>query len=211
MANAVKTEHFHIVRLEGVCGGEPVVDGLRVALRHVATLHVRGETVPEIAEALGLTEAQVFHAPSYFSDDRDEITALMAQEGQAHAGFARPETLFARLYIDRHIVRRLADDLRGRGFDVLTTKEAGLDTPTDEEQLTFAVAEGRAILTFNIRDFAQLHTQWLAEGRFHAGIIVSGQLGRRQNGLLLERTLRVLDHFTADELKSNIVHVEQFK
>ena len=87
MAHAVKTEHPHIVRLEGVCGGEPVVDGLRVTVRHVATLHQRGETTAEIAEALGLTEAQVFHALSYFFDHRDEITALMAQEEQAHDQF----------------------------------------------------------------------------------------------------------------------------
>ena len=65
MSNTVRTEHPHIVRLEGVCGGEPVIDSLRVSVRHVATLHLRGETIPEIAEALGLTDAQVFHALSY--------------------------------------------------------------------------------------------------------------------------------------------------
>jgi uncharacterized protein (DUF433 family) len=90
MPNAVRTEHPHIVRLEGVCGGEPIIDGLRVAVRHVATLHVRGETIPEITEALGLTEAQVFHALSYYFDHRDEINNLMAQEEQAHAEFAGP-------------------------------------------------------------------------------------------------------------------------
>jgi uncharacterized protein (DUF433 family) len=90
MSNAVRTEHPHIVRLEGVCGGEPVIDGLRVAVRQVATLHVRGETIPDIAEALGLSEAQVFHALSYYFDHRDEIQALMAQEEQAHAEFAGP-------------------------------------------------------------------------------------------------------------------------
>jgi uncharacterized protein (DUF433 family) len=88
MPDVVRTDHPHIVRLEGVCGGEPVVDGLRVTVRHVATLHVRGETIPEIAEALGLTEAQVFHALSYFFDHRDEIAALMAQEEQAHVDFS---------------------------------------------------------------------------------------------------------------------------
>ncbi len=89
MANAVKTDHPHIVRLEGVCGGEPVVDGLRITVRHVATLHLRGESIQEIADALGLTEAQVFHALSYFSDHREEISALIAQEELAHARFSR--------------------------------------------------------------------------------------------------------------------------
>ena len=90
MPEVVKTEHPHIVRLEGVCGGEPVIDGLRVTVRHVVTLHRRGETIVEIAEALGLTEAQVFHALSYFFDHRDEILALIALEEQAHARPPQP-------------------------------------------------------------------------------------------------------------------------
>ena len=90
MANTVQTEHPHIVRREGVCGGEPVIDGLRVAVRQVAALHLRGEAIPDIAEALNITEAQVFHALSYYSDHRDEIDALMAQEEQAHVEFTGP-------------------------------------------------------------------------------------------------------------------------
>jgi uncharacterized protein (DUF433 family) len=90
MAEAIKTGHPHIVRIDGVCGGEPVIDGLRVAVRHVAVLHRRGETILEIAEALGITEAQVFHALSYFFDHRDEILSLIAEEEQAHAQFRQP-------------------------------------------------------------------------------------------------------------------------
>jgi uncharacterized protein (DUF433 family) len=62
-----------------------VIDCLRVTVRHVVTLHRLGETTLEIAEALGITEAQVFHALSYFFDHRDEILALIAQEEQAQA------------------------------------------------------------------------------------------------------------------------------
>ena len=43
-----------------------------------------------------------------------------------------PDSLFVRLYFDRHIMARLAVDLRGRGFDVLRTEEAGKDTATDD-------------------------------------------------------------------------------
>jgi hypothetical protein len=43
------------------------------------------------------------------------------------------------------------------------------------------------------------------------GIIVSRQMGRRQYGLLLQRVLRLLNHFTAEEMVSNLVHLEQFK
>jgi predicted nuclease of predicted toxin-antitoxin system len=121
------------------------------------------------------------------------------------------EGLFVRLYFDRHIMARLAVDLRGRGYDVLTTEEAGKDTASDEEQLTFATTENRAILTFNIRDFAPLHEACQAAARPHAGILVSQQFGSRHYGLLLQRMLRLLNHFTAEEMIGNFVHLEQFK
>ncbi len=49
-----------------------------MTVRHVVTLHRRGEAILEIAEALGITEAQVFDALSCFFDRRDEILALIA-------------------------------------------------------------------------------------------------------------------------------------
>jgi uncharacterized protein (DUF433 family) len=73
--------------LEGVCGGEPVIDRLRVSVRHVATLYLQGETIHDMAATLNLTEAQVFHALSYFFDHREEITALIAREEEAHGRF----------------------------------------------------------------------------------------------------------------------------
>jgi predicted nuclease of predicted toxin-antitoxin system len=75
------------------------------------------------------------------------------------------EALFVRLYFDRHIMARLAVDLRGRGYDVVRTEEVGKDTAPDDEQLAFATAESRSILTFNIRDFAPLHEAWQAAAR----------------------------------------------
>lgn len=122
-----------------------------------------------------------------------------------------PEPLFLRLYLDRHVKTQLAADLRLQGYDVLTTQEASRDTASDEEQLLFATAEKRAIVTFNIRDFAPLHEQWTAAGRSHAGIIVSQQLGSRHYGTLLSRMLRLLNQLSADEMRANLVHLEQFK
>ena len=121
------------------------------------------------------------------------------------------EALFVRLYLDRHIVGRLATDLRGRGFDVLRTEETGNDTASDEEQLAYAATDRRAIVTFNIRDFAPLNQKWQTSGRPHAGIIVSQQLESRQYRALLQRLLRLLNHFTAAEMINNFVHLEQFK
>lgn len=66
-------------------------------------------------------------------------------------------------------------------------------------------------MTFNIRDFAPLHEAWQKAPRPHADNIVSQQLGSREYGLLLRRMLRLLNHFTAEEMVSNIVHLQQFK
>jgi predicted nuclease of predicted toxin-antitoxin system len=121
------------------------------------------------------------------------------------------ESLFVRLYLDRHIMARLATDLRGRGFDVLRTEEAGNDTATDDEQLAFSTAANRAILTFNTRDFANLHEQWRAASRPHTGIVVSRQLSSSEYGTLLNRMLRLLNEISAEEMASNLVHLERFK
>jgi uncharacterized protein (DUF433 family) len=90
MSAIAKTEHPHIVCRDGVCGGEPLIDGLRVTVHHVATLYLQGESLAEIRDALDLTDAQVIHALSYFFDRRDEIMALIAQEEQSLAHFRRP-------------------------------------------------------------------------------------------------------------------------
>ena len=65
--------------------------------------------------------------------------------------------------------------LRRRGFDVLSTLEAGRAGTTDESQLEFAASAGRIVLTFNRGDFARLHAEYVTGGRRHAGIVVSVQ------------------------------------
>lgn len=89
MATVVTTEHPHIVRRPDVCGGAPVIDGSRVTVHQAAALYLRGETIQEIADALNLTDAQVFHGLSYFFDHREEIGDLIAREEEAHARFTR--------------------------------------------------------------------------------------------------------------------------
>jgi hypothetical protein len=44
------------VRLEGVRGGEPIIDGLRVTVRHVATLYLQSESISEIVKTVPATD-----------------------------------------------------------------------------------------------------------------------------------------------------------
>ncbi len=75
----------------------------------------------------------------------------------------------ARIYANENFPSEVVEFLRQLGHDVLTTNDAGnsnLAIP-DEEVLSFATAENRAVLTFNRKDFFQLHR----ENQNHAGVI----------------------------------------
>ena len=70
------------------------------------------------------------------------------------------------------MARVLVAALRARGADVRTVLEAGLQGKDDRSQLEWAVANGRAIYTFNVSDFCKLNGEYLELGTGHAGIIV---------------------------------------
>lgn len=69
----VKTEHPHIVRDPHILGGEPIVGGQRVAVRHVVIAYLQGDTIKDVMTSFDLTEAQVHDALSYYYDHKREI------------------------------------------------------------------------------------------------------------------------------------------
>src|SRR5439155_378220 len=76
-------------------------------------------------------------------------------------------TPMASLYADENFDYRVVEFLRQLGHDVMTVPEAGRAGSSDPQVLADASAAGRAVLTFNRKDFARLHRQSGA----HAGII----------------------------------------
>ena len=68
-------------------------------------------------------------------------------------------------YLDEHIPDSVADALRLRGFEVLTTHEAGMLGASDPVQLEFARTRGRVLFTQDA-DYIALHR----DGVHHAGI-----------------------------------------
>ena len=74
-----ETEHPYIVRVEGVCGGRPIIKGTRLSVRHVAQLYKAGDTVEEIVHAHPhLRVAAVYDAISYYLDHQQEIEQEIA-------------------------------------------------------------------------------------------------------------------------------------
>ncbi len=81
------------------------------------------------------------------------------------------------IYLDADVHPIVARILRGRGFDAVSANEAGHPQASDREQLDFAVARRRVLVTFNVADFVREARAYALEGRDHCGIIVSDQLG----------------------------------
>jgi uncharacterized protein with PIN domain len=102
-----------------------------------------------------------------------------------------------RLYTDEQVPKAVARGLRERGVDVLTTSEAGMLGATDEEQLSFALGQGRVIFTQD-EDFLRLH----ASERRHGGIVYAPQqtpVGEIIRGLML-----VFEVLEPDEMRRHV-------
>jgi predicted nuclease of predicted toxin-antitoxin system len=113
-----------------------------------------------------------------------------------------------KLYLNEHLSPRLAAQLRQYGFDVTSTLESGMVEADDDEQLAHAASEQRAIVTFNHKDFAIRHAQYIAEGKEHWGIVLSTE---ETTSVLRRRLLRLLNTLTAKELKNQICWLNDFK
>lgn len=109
-----------------------------------------------------------------------------------------------RLYIDEDaMARALVNGLRARGFEVLTVQEAGMKGRDDSAQLEYATQQGRAIYTFNVGHFCQLHTEYLRQGKTHAGMIVVPRQ-KYSIGEQLKKLASFISSVTAEEMENKL-------
>lgn len=106
-----------------------------------------------------------------------------------------------RLYLDEDVHKKLAVALKLKGYDVISAHEAQKQSISDYQQLEYAVAEQRAIFTFNVGDFKRLHEEYMKAGENHFGILVSKQIPL---GETVKRLTKFLFSHSADALKNNI-------
>jgi uncharacterized protein DUF5615 len=77
-----------------------------------------------------------------------------------------------KLLLDEMHAPAVAVDMRARGYDAVAVKERPeLIGTSDHEVLVAATAEGRALVTENVKDFAAIAQRWTAAGEQHAGIV----------------------------------------
>jgi predicted nuclease of predicted toxin-antitoxin system len=80
-----------------------------------------------------------------------------------------------RLLLDEMLSPEIASELVKRGHDVVAVAaDPGLVGLPDEQTLEWATAQGRCLVTENVKDFEVLRRAAAAQGRTHAGLLYSG-------------------------------------
>ena len=106
-----------------------------------------------------------------------------------------------RLYLDEDVLERsLVVALRSAGVDVMTTSDANKLSCTDDEQLMWAMSQGRVLYSFNARDFCRLHKTYMEQRMEHPGIVLGKQsysVGEQLRGLL-----RLIATKTAESMRN---------
>ncbi len=112
-----------------------------------------------------------------------------------------------RLYVDEDAGEdAVVKGLRTRGIDVLTTVEANCLGASDAEQLATAIGLRRTIYTFNVGDFARLHSEHLEQGIEHTGIVVIPDQ-RCSAGEKIRRVTKFLKSVTAEAMLNRMEYL----
>jgi predicted nuclease of predicted toxin-antitoxin system len=77
-----------------------------------------------------------------------------------------------RFYLDEHLSGRIAAAARKADVDAVAADELHLLGISDRAHLLIAAREGRCLVTQDRRDFLRLTTEFMQEGRPHAGILL---------------------------------------
>lgn len=72
----------YIVRSVGIRGGNPIVEGTRIAVHDIIGLLQNGETIDSLRENCfpSVTKSQVYECLAYYEDHRGEIDLLVARQ-----------------------------------------------------------------------------------------------------------------------------------
>jgi predicted nuclease of predicted toxin-antitoxin system len=77
-----------------------------------------------------------------------------------------------KFYLDEDISPKVSAILRKKGVDTVSAHEADMLQASDDEQLSFAAAEGRVMVTRNRDDFITLTVQFFDDLKPHRGLII---------------------------------------
>lgn len=118
-----------------------------------------------------------------------------------------------KLYLDEDITGgpHLAATLRRRGFDVISTIDAGNRSLDDREQFAYVIAQDRVLVTFNIQDYIPLAQELYANGQEFPGIVVSPHLQGHRFDSLLKLVLNLLNQVDEVSMRNTIRFLQEFQ
>ena len=103
----------------------------------------------------------------------------------------------------------LVRGLRSRAIDLITATDAGMIRREDEDHLGLATSQSRTLYSFNLGDYHEIHTKWIATGLFHAGIILASQR-RYSTGEQIRRLLRLIGSLTQEQMRDRVEFLGQW-
>ncbi|MBI2331375.1 MAG: DUF5615 family PIN-like protein [Chloroflexi bacterium] len=114
-------------------------------------------------------------------------------------------SLYIHLYFDEDVSAGVVNNLRTRGFDVLSSRDADMQSKSDDEQMLYAASLQRAIVTHNRSDFEAQHLKFLKNGMKHYGVIVAKR--RPKDSDVVAKLLTLLDAVTAEEMEDQLRYI----
>ena len=112
-----------------------------------------------------------------------------------------------KIYLDEDVHTYIAQALRLRGWEALTTEEAEQRGADDPDQILFATQQGYSILTYNINDYPRLHHDIVSRGEVHTGSIVGTREDPRRN---IHALLNLLSLLSAEAIKGQLVYLNNW-
>jgi predicted nuclease of predicted toxin-antitoxin system len=116
-----------------------------------------------------------------------------------------------RLLLDEQQDPAIAQSLRKEGLDVIAVAERPeLREISDADVLAAAIADRRAVVTEDVRDFTILHRRFLEQGQTHYGILLTSRtrLPRHKAGrraLLAALRSMLGTHESEDALRDELI------
>ncbi len=100
-----------------------------------------------------------------------------------------------RFYPDENLSWRIAEIGRSMGLDITSSGEEGMNGKSDEEQLHFAAAHDRCLVTLDGPDFFDLTARFLERELPHKGLLV---LSRQPSSEAFPAVARALRAYEAE-------------
>ena len=113
-----------------------------------------------------------------------------------------------KFYLDANLSRRIAERLRQKRWDAVSAHEVGNLESSNPEQLAYATAEGRALVTKDIGHFITLSRDAIASQKPHPGIILCPRsLVGTEIETIVERLMAIAERFPRGLGAYNVIYL----